>query len=83
MPFVRPTQVNWVRPVDNGGSPITSYRLFMESPDGNVTQVVISPAASALAIAQNGTLAYAPVGEQVGCVCVCLCCLPNKWPCTT
>jgi hypothetical protein len=43
----------------------------MESPDGNVTQVVISPAASALAIAQNGTLAYAPVGEQVCGVCVC------------
>lgn len=58
-------QVNWLRSIDNGGSPITSYRLFMESPDGNVTQVVVNPAESALAIDQNGTRAYAPVGEQV------------------
>ena len=31
--------IYWVRPVDNGGSPISAYRVFMESPDGNVTQV--------------------------------------------
>lgn len=55
--------INWARPVDNGGAPITSYRLFMEAPDGNVTQVVLDPASASLAIDQSATRAFAPVGE--------------------
>jgi hypothetical protein len=47
--------VYWVRPVDNGGSPITAYRVFMESPDGNVTQVLLDPASASLAVDQSQT----------------------------
>ena len=55
--------INWVRPVDNGGGNITAYRVFMEAPDGNVTNALVDPAA-ALAVDQAGALGFAPVGEQ-------------------
>jgi hypothetical protein len=55
--------INWMRPVDNGGGNISNYRLFMESPDGNVTQVLLNPS-DVVAIDQSATYTDV-VGDQL------------------
>jgi len=56
--------VNWMRPIDNGGSDIINYRLFMESPDGNVTQVLLPVDNTTIAIDQSETYTEV-IGDQL------------------
>jgi hypothetical protein len=46
--------VSWLRPIDNGGE-VTHYRVFMEAPDGNVTQSPLLNASEVYSVDQAAT----------------------------